>query len=122
MSVHLTYERFSELIQEMLDRLPDEFRCRVKNVVVLLEDEETPSEQPGTIVLGRYVGTPLTRRSRYAIPGNPDRIIVYQRNIEAVCSDEEEVRVRLWQVVTHEFGHYFGLSEEQLQQTPWLEG
>jgi predicted Zn-dependent protease with MMP-like domain len=121
-------ERFVELVAEALDRLPKEFRRRMKNIAVLVED--VPEEQrersrrkappprtqrPRTLVLGRYIGTPATARSVFAIPGGPDHIILYQKNIEAVCRDEQEIQEQVRLTVIHEVGHYFGMSEEQLR-------
>jgi predicted Zn-dependent protease with MMP-like domain len=121
-------ERFKELVAEALDSLPGEFRQRVENVAVLVED--VPREQrerrrrrlprprssgPRTLVLGHYIGTPRTERSVFALPAGPDRIILYQKNIEAVCRDEREIREQVRLTVIHEVGHYFGMSEEQLR-------
>jgi predicted Zn-dependent protease with MMP-like domain len=44
----------------------------------------------------------------------PNRIILYQKNVEAVCSNEAEVRHEVRQTVLHELGHYFGMDESQL--------
>ena len=41
--------------------------------------------------------------------------MLYQKNIEAVCSNETEVRKQIRLTVIHELGHYFGLDEEQLK-------
>jgi predicted Zn-dependent protease with MMP-like domain len=41
--------------------------------------------------------------------------VLYQKNIEAVCSTEAEVRQQIRLTVIHELGHYFGLDEEQLK-------
>lgn len=80
-------ERFQRLVAEALDSLPGEFRRQMKNVAVLVED--VPREQrerrrrklprprsspPATLVLGHYIGTPLTERSVFALPAGPDRI------------------------------------------------
>ena len=121
-------ERFKELVAEALDSLPGEFRRRMENVAVLVEDvsreqrerrrRKLPrprSSAPRTLVLGHYIGTPMTERSVFAVPAGPDRIILYQKNFEAVCRDEREVREQVRLTVIHEVGHYFGMSEEQLR-------
>jgi predicted Zn-dependent protease with MMP-like domain len=41
--------------------------------------------------------------------------VLYQKNIEAVCSTEAEIRAQIRLTVIHEFGHYFGMDEEQLR-------
>jgi predicted Zn-dependent protease with MMP-like domain len=42
----------------------------------------------------------------------PDHIVQYQKNIEAVCSTEAEVRQQIRLTVIHKLGHYFGLDEQ----------
>ncbi len=121
-------ERFLKLVAEALDDLPEEFRRRMENLAVLVEDvpraqrerrrRKLPpprSSSPRTLILGHYIGTPRTERSVFALPDGPDRIVLYQKNIEAVCHDEREVREEVRLTIIHEVGHYFGMSEEQLR-------
>ena len=118
----MTRERFTELVQEALDGIPRRFRDAMKNVAVVVEDE--PSQEllddldmdPGDTLFGLYHGTPLTQRgSSY---GNvlPDRISIYKLPIEAACEDEDDIRQCIAETVIHEFGHYFGLSEEEIEE------
>jgi predicted Zn-dependent protease with MMP-like domain len=57
---------------------------------------------------------PTTKKSIFDLPRGPDHVL-YQKNIEAVCSNEAEVRDQIRLTVIHELGHYFGLDEEQLK-------
>ena len=41
--------------------------------------------------------------------------MLYQKNIEAVCSSETEVREQIRLTVIHELGHFFGMDENQLK-------
>ena len=41
--------------------------------------------------------------------------MLYQKNIEAVCSSEDEIREQIRRTVIHELGHYFGMDENQLK-------
>ena len=41
--------------------------------------------------------------------------MLYQKNIEAVCTSEAEVRKQTRLTVIHELGHYFGMDENQLK-------
>ena len=50
----------------------------------------------------------------FDVPSGPDRIVLYQKNIEAVCSNEDEIRQEVRLTVIHELGHYFGMTEAQL--------
>jgi predicted Zn-dependent protease with MMP-like domain len=117
----ITREDFNKVIAETLDSLPTEFRRRIRNVAVLVEDlpPNQPVTQPGQprrIVLGVFHGVPMTKKSVFQGPiGSPDYVVLYQKNIEAVCSTEAEVRHQIRQTVIHEIGHYFGMTEEQLR-------
>jgi predicted Zn-dependent protease with MMP-like domain len=73
------------------------------------------SEQQRRLLLGVFHGVPTTKKSIFDLPSGPDHIVLYQKNIEAVCSSGAEVRKQIRLTVIHELGHYFGLDEEQLK-------
>jgi predicted Zn-dependent protease with MMP-like domain len=113
-------ERFAEVAGEVLDSLPQEFRSRIRNVAILVEDlpAKHPSPQPGhqrQLVLGVFHGMPGTKKSTFDLRTGPDHIVLYRKNIEAVCSSEAEIREQIRLTVVHELGHYFGLDENQLK-------
>jgi predicted Zn-dependent protease with MMP-like domain len=58
---------------------------------------------------------PTTKKSIFNLSSGPDNIVLYQKNIEAVCSTEAEIREQIRLTVIHELGHYFGLDENQLK-------
>jgi predicted Zn-dependent protease with MMP-like domain len=66
-------------------------------------------------LLGLFHGVPTTRKSTFDLPTGPDYIVLYQKNIEAICSSEAEVREQIRLTVIHELGHYFGMDEDQLK-------
>ena len=121
----MTREHFAEVVEGALDSLPEEFRSRIRNVAVLVEDfpptQLPPNQptsqagQPNRLLLGVFHGVPTTRKSIFDMPSGPDHIVLYQKNIEAVCSSEAEVREQIRLTVIHELGHYFGLDEEHLK-------
>ena len=47
----------------------------------------------------------------------PDKITIYQKNIEAICGSDEEIKNRIKKVVRHEVAHFVGFTEEQVK---WL--
>ena len=113
-------EHFVKVVEEALDSLPEEFRSRIRNVAVLVEDvpPNQPSPQLGQhrrLLLGLFHGVPTTKKSIFDLPTGPDYIVLYRKNIEAVCSSEAEVREQIRLTVIHELGHYFGLDENQLK-------
>jgi predicted Zn-dependent protease with MMP-like domain len=113
-------QAFAKVMQEVLDSLPEEFRDRIRNVAVLVEDfppgqSSTRSRQPKKLLLGRFHGVPITQQSVFDLPTGPDYIVLYQKNIEAVCSTDAEIREQIRRTVIHEFGHYSGMDEEQVK-------
>ncbi len=113
-------EHFVKVVEEALDSLPQEFRRRIRNVAVLIEDmpPNHPSQQPGQqrrLLLGLFHGVPTTKKSIFALPTGPDYIVLYQKNIEAVCSSGAGIREQIRLTVIHELGHYFGMDENQLK-------
>ena len=114
-------EHFVKVVEEVLDSIPQEFRSRIRNVAVLVED--MPPNQPSSSrsghqrrrLLGLLHGVPTTRKSTFDLPTGPDHIVLYQKNIEAVCSSEAEVREQIRLTIIHELGHYFGMDENQLK-------
>jgi predicted Zn-dependent protease with MMP-like domain len=118
----MTRERFTQLVEEALHDIPRRFRNAMRNVAVVVEDapptpllEELEIEPPDTL-FGLYQGTPLTERSWGYGNALPDRISIYQQPIEAECADDDEIRTCVAETVIHEFGHYFGLSEEEIEE------
>src|SRR5690348_11776410 len=113
-------EDFLKVVEEALDSLPREFVSRIRNVAILVEDvpPNQPSPQsarPRQLLLGIFHGVPTTKKSFFDLPTGPDHIVLYQKNIEAACSNEAEVREQIRRTVIHELGHYFGMTEEQLK-------
>jgi predicted Zn-dependent protease with MMP-like domain len=110
-------EDFVKVAEETLDSLPEEFRIRIQNVAILVEDFPANQRPPKLgqrrrLLLDIFHGVPATKRSVFNLPTGPDHIVLY---IEAVCSSEAEVRHQIRQTLIHEQGHYFGMTEEQLR-------
>jgi predicted Zn-dependent protease with MMP-like domain len=106
--------RFEELVAQAVDDLPEAFREKLENVAIIVED--LPPEEPKRegLLLGLFHGIPRTEKSVFS-SSPPDRIFLYQRNIEAICRNEAEVRRQIRATLLHEVGHYFGLSEDELR-------
>lgn len=118
----LSREEFTRLVEEALTEIPRRFRNEMKNVAVVVEEEPPPhvleemEVEPGDSLFGLYQGTPLPERSWSHGNTLPDRISIYQRPIEESCEDHEDIIVCVAETVIHEFGHYFGLSEEEIEE------
>ena len=46
----------------------------------------------------------------------PNRISLYQRNIERICSNHSQIREQVRKTLLHEIGHHFGLNEGDLRK------
>jgi len=106
--------KFEALVAQALHVLPKAFREKLTNVVIIVEDLPPEQAQSEGLLLGLFHGIPRTEKSVF-FSSPPDRIFLYQRNIEAVCSNEAEVRRQIRATLLHEVGHYFGLSEDELR-------
>ena len=118
----MTRQQFTDLVDEALSRIPRRFRAAMNNVAVIVEDEppahilqEMEIEPPDSL-FGLYQGTPLPERGWAFGNALPDRISIYQRPIVEACADDEEIRDCVAETVIHEFGHYFGMDEDQIEE------
>ncbi len=115
-------ESFRELVVEALDSLPEQFRERLENIVVVIEDWPHPAQLAGLGIrrrrdlLGLYEGVPLTKRSVWHPIELPDKITIFQKPIEMRCRSDKEMMARIQDTVRHEIAHYFGISDKRLRE------
>jgi predicted Zn-dependent protease with MMP-like domain len=115
----LDRKRFETLVEEAVDSLPRSFRERIENVAIMVEERpprRRSSRASSGTLLGLYHGVPLKDRGSYYGNIPPDVIVIYQEPIERLSASEEEIREHVREVVLHEVGHYFGLSEKELRE------
>jgi predicted Zn-dependent protease with MMP-like domain len=114
-------ERFSELVDEAVASIPAEFRDKLDNITVIIEPIASPvlaremNLNPWRL-LGVYQGIPYKQRGPWYGNVLPDRILIFQKPIEAQARTAAAVRKLVRQVVIHEVGHYFGLSDDELRR------
>jgi len=118
--VRLRRAEFERLVAQAVESLPPTFLTRLENVDVVVEEEPTEEDlelagiEPGSTLLGLYHGVPQSQRGPWYGNLLPDRIVIYQRPIEAVARDRREIRKEIRITIMHEIGHYFGLAEDDL--------
>ena len=118
----MSRDHVTRLVEEALRDIPRRFRAEMKNVAVIVEDVPPPDilaeleVEPGESLFGLYQGTPLPERTWGHGNVLPDRISIYQQPILEACETEDEIRDCVAETVIHEFGHYFGMSEEQIEE------
>jgi predicted Zn-dependent protease with MMP-like domain len=113
---------FSALLDDAINELPEEFREKLENVAIIVEDYpskellermEVPEDET---LFGLYEGVPLTERGHFEAPLLPDRILIFQREIEDACDSPEEVKEELKITLVHEIAHFFGIDDDYLEE------
>ncbi len=120
--MQMTREEFEDCVDLALEQIPVSFAPHLENVVIEVED--MPDQRACQAVginnpknlLGLYSGVPMTRRSVEQHARMPDRILIYQANIQRICRTREALIEQIRKTVLHEVGHHFGLSEEDLEE------
>lgn len=114
---------FEYLITEAVESLPDEFKLKLENIDVVIEEEPTAEHirlarvPKGVSLMGLYQGVPFSKRTHFYGNVLPDKITIFRNNIERVCHNDEEIKEAVRRTVIHEFAHYFGLSDEHMKRS-----
>jgi len=114
-------EKFETLVVEAIDNLPLEFRNKLENVDVIVEDWPTSRQlkevklSHRSQLLGLYEGVPQIERGRGYGLVPPDKISIFRKPIEGQCHSNEEIGVKITEVVCHEIAHHFGIDERTLR-------
>lgn len=116
---------FEKLVAKAVKCLPKDFRKKMDNIAIVVED--WPSREILSSMgikrrdnlLGLYQGVPHPKRGFDYGNILPDKITIYQRPIESLCRTDHDIKRKIQEVVIHEIGHYFGLTEQKLAE---LEG
>jgi len=107
-------ERFTELVNEALDDIPDELWASFDNVAVVVEDEH-PDEPD---LLGLYEGLPLTDRGDVG-GALPDKISIFRIPLCLLARDESDLVDEVYVTVVHELAHHLGIDDAQLHRLGW---
>lgn len=120
--ISLSREEFQRLVAEAIDGLPKDFRDRLKNIAVIVEDFPSPQiaadmklRSPWDL-FGLYHGVPFEHRGPYYGNLAPDVILIFQKPIERFSETEAEIREEIRATVVHEVGHYFGFNDAELRR------
>ena len=118
----MTRPEFERHVADALASIPRGFRKALQNIAIVVEDEPSPDllaemeiEAPDTL-FGLYQGTPLTERTWGFGNVLPDRVLLFQGPHEREAEDEDDIVVAIAETLIHEIGHYFGMSEEEIEE------
>ena len=123
MAFMVSRENFEALAEKALETLPEEYKQYFSNITIFIEDYPGNEDlnrfnTKKELLLGLFSGVPYPRKGGFFdIPYPlPDKIILFQKNIERICSTEKELVEQIQKTLVHEVGHYFGLSERDLRK------
>lgn len=114
--------KFETLVYRAIDALPEEFKNKLENVDVLVEDWPSPRQinhfrlRSKAQLLGLYEGVPQTQRGSGYNLVPPDKITIFQRPIEMECRSDREIEDEIGRVVKHEIAHHFGIGDAKLYE------
>jgi len=115
----LSAEDFKVMLDKVLASLPRVIRDAVLEVPVLVEPkparevaEHEPAINPE--VLGLFVGTPVGQKLRGG-SGYGNVVLLFQKNLERAGRSRQEVSKEMKITLLHEYGHYLGFDEEELE-------
>jgi predicted Zn-dependent protease with MMP-like domain len=121
----MTRKSFEKLVSEAVNALPDQFLSRLDNVEIVVEDfpsldiQQIEGLESPYDLLGYYEGVPLTERGDGSPGWLPDRITVFQKPLEAICTSRLELVEEVQRTVVHEVAHYFGIEEDRISELGW---
>jgi len=118
----MTREEFELLVRNALKELPKEFKDKLQNIDIVIE-EEIDMEAVKRLglgakgrLLGLYQGVPLKDRTHYYGMVMPDKITLYKQNIERSCeAGGSDIREEIKHIIQHEIAHHFGISDKRLK-------
>jgi predicted Zn-dependent protease with MMP-like domain len=115
---HLSHDELDELVTAALAELPEDARARLANVPILIEDlpsEALVADGVDPRSLGLFSGTPMPAESSVGGVAELTTIHLFQKNLEDVSGDEEDLAEQIRVTVLHETAHFFGLDEDELE-------
>jgi predicted Zn-dependent protease with MMP-like domain len=113
-------QKFEKLVDNAIEALPDEFKDKLENVDVMVEDWPSPQQtsrlklKNRAQLLGLYEGVPQTKRDSGYNLVLPDKITIFQKPIELECRSDKEIESEIGRVVKHEIAHHFGIGDATL--------
>ncbi len=78
--------------------------------ILTAEDPPLPPD-----LLGLFVGRSLLERSHVDLPGVPEAIYLFRRNLLRSCADREELATEVRTTVQHELAHLLGFDEGDME-------
>ena len=122
MPMHVPRKQFERYAEKALAGIPRKYRKLFHTISIIVQDMPDDEDVrltgvPADELLGLFKGASIVEEeSFFAVPPPlPNAIYLYQKNIEAICRTERELISEIRMTLLHEVGHYFGMTEEDLE-------
>jgi len=119
----LDHNEIRKEVARVLDKLPKQFRKRLHNIEIVVEEKPTSDlllsvglDPLYDTLYGLYQGIPLPDRSDLYPPILPDKITIFSEPLLRDFSDPENLREQIRTTVLHEIAHYFGFDDDEIDK------
>ena len=119
----MNHSEIRKEVASVLDRLPRQFRRRLHNLEIVVEERPTRDlllsvglDPRYDTLYGLYQGIPLPDRSPLNPPILPDKITIFAEPLLRDFSDPEDLREQIRTTVLHEVAHYFGFDDDEIDK------
>jgi predicted Zn-dependent protease with MMP-like domain len=114
----LTDEEVGAIAEQALGELPARARELLRDVPIVIADQPAESDVDAGVdprSLGLFNGTPYPDASHLGGQPGLTQILIFRRNLERMAGSNEELREEIRTTLLHETGHFFGMSDEDLE-------
>ena len=117
----MTRAQFDREVRKAAKQLPRQFRTHLERVPVIVQDlpaiELLQGQEPplDPDLLGLFDGIPLPETAEMEGIPRPNYIYLFQRNLERLAHDRDELVEEIANTLYHELGHYLGFEEEDME-------
>lgn len=119
--------QFDRMLEQVVTDLPDVVHDLMDEVPLVVEDYPPTKVlddfglAPRDALCGLHHGIPLTKRSVNDSGTFPETVTIYREGIWSLSTrgrrlDPEELRKQIRITILHEYGHHFGLDEDDLEE------
>ena len=116
-SGHNSRAHFEQVVDRVLEDLPQWVKDSVDNLIVVVEDRPRPDQDPNNEgLLGLYEGVSLADRSADYWGVMPDLITIYRLAHLELGLSGEDLANEIRRTVLHELAHHLGIDDARLDE------
>jgi predicted Zn-dependent protease with MMP-like domain len=109
---------FDEVIDDVIDDLPEAFLARLESVAIVVEDEaslEQLTSAGASGLYGLYQGVPRTRFGVDNVPF-PSKITLFRGPLTRANRGPDALVQAIENTLLHEIAHHFGIDDARLHE------